>query len=98
VVEQSSKTPSVGPEDRGALLYLLGSSLYFVGREKEAVSPLDAYAGGYADGAFAPYAALLLAKSLAIAGDPARARTVAADGARRWKGTGLEADFSALLK
>jgi hypothetical protein len=41
---------------------------------------------------------LFLARSLAASGDAVRARTVASDGAKRFKGTDLAPDFSAMLQ
>jgi hypothetical protein len=84
------------PDDRGNLLFMLGASLYLVGREKEAVPVLDAFLKGYQAEAYAPYAAVLLARSLAASGDAARSRAVAAAAAARYRGSDVEGDLAAL--
>jgi TolA-binding protein len=86
------------PGQRGSLLFQLGSSYFFLGREKDAVPILREYLAGNADGPFAPYATLLLARSLAASGDGSRARSIAIDAVKKYKGTDLESEFASLLK
>jgi len=86
------------PGERGSLLFQLGSSYYFLGREKEAVPILGEYLADNADGPLAPYATLLLARSLAASGDGTRARSVASDALKKYRGTDLEGEFASLQK
>jgi hypothetical protein len=86
------------PNDRGNLLFMLGSSLYLVGREREAVPVLDAFLKGYQADRYAPYAAVLLARSLAASGDAVRSRAVAAEAAARYRGSDVDAELTALSR
>ena len=86
------------PEERSFLLFQLGSSYFFLGKEKEAVPVLAEYLKDNADAPLAPYATLLLAQSLAASGDATRARSLAGAAAKKYKGTDLEAEFASLQK
>jgi TolA-binding protein len=60
----AGKSSSAGigaPENRAMLLFQLGSSLHFVGNEKQAASVLDAYLSEFPNGQFAQYVNQLLA-------------------------------------
>jgi TolA-binding protein len=94
----SSRTAVGTPGQRGSLLFQLGSSYFFLGREKEAVTVLRAYLSDNDNGPFAPYASLLLARCLVASGDTSRARSIAIVGMKKYKGTDLESEFASLLK
>jgi TolA-binding protein len=95
---QSPGASAGTPEERGSLLFQLGSSYFFLGREKDAVPILREYIAGNPDGPYAPYATLLLARSLLASGDGSRARSIAIDAVKKYKGTDLEGEFASLLK
>jgi tetratricopeptide (TPR) repeat protein len=84
--------------ERASLLFQLGSSFFILGREKDAVPILAEYLVSNADEPLAPYATLLLARSLLASGDGSRARVVAANAAKKYKGTDLEREFASLQK
>ena len=86
------------PDQRSFLLFQLGSSYFFLGKEKEAVPILAEYLKDNPDAPLAPYATLLLTQSLAASGDQARARSLASAAAKKYKGTDLEAEFASLQK
>lgn len=54
--QTGSGAASAAPADREMLLFQLGSSLYLVGREKDAAPVLSAYLREFPDGQFAGYA------------------------------------------
>ncbi|MGD0726667.1 MAG: tetratricopeptide repeat protein [Spirochaetia bacterium] len=85
-------------DQRSFLLFQLGSSYFFLGKEKEAVPVLAEYLADNADAPLAPYATLLLARSLASSGDAGRARSLASAAAKKYKGTDLESEFASLQK
>jgi TolA-binding protein len=89
---------AVSPDQRSFLLFQLGSSYFFLGKEKEAVPVLSEYLADNADAPLAPYATLLLAQSLAASGDGSRARSLASAAAKKYKGTDLESEFASLQK
>jgi TolA-binding protein len=93
-----SRNAAGTPDERGFLLFQLGSSYFFLGKEKEAVPVLGEYLSDNANEPLAPYATLLLARSLAASGDGTRARAVARDAAKKYKGTDLEGEFASLQK
>ena len=97
-LSRSSKTVLGSPGNRGTLLFQLGSSYFLLGREKDAGPVLDTYLDENPDGQYAPYATLLLARSLAAAGDTYRARSIAADAVKKYKGSDLENEFASLAK
>jgi TolA-binding protein len=86
------------PDQRSFLLFQLGSSYFFLGKEKEAVPVLAEYLKDNPDAPLAPYATLLLARSLAASGDGGRARSLAGAAAKKYKGTDLESEFASLQK
>lgn len=86
------------PDQRSFLLFQLGSSYFFLGKEKEAVPVLAQYLADNADAPLAPYATLLLARSLAASGDAGRARSLAVAAAKKYRGTDLESEFVSLQK
>ena len=93
-----SSRDAVTPEQRSFLLFQLGTSYFFLGREKEAVPVLAQYLAENADAPLAPYATLLLARSLAASGDQGRARALAGAAAKKYKGSELESEFASLQK
>jgi TolA-binding protein len=96
---QGTSREAVGTAaERASLLFQLGSSYFFLGREKDAVPILAEYLTHNADGPLAPYATLLLARSLLASGDGNRARSIAIAAAKKYKGTDLESDFASLQK
>jgi tetratricopeptide (TPR) repeat protein len=97
-LSRSSKTATGSPGNRETLLFQLGSSYYLLGREKDAVPVLDAYRAENLDGQYAPYADLLLARSLASAGEAGRSRSIAADAVKKYKGSDLESEFASLAR
>jgi TolA-binding protein len=86
------------PDQRSFLFFQLGSAYFFLGKEKEAVPVLAEYLADNADAPLAPYATLLLARSLAASGDGSRARSLASAAAKKYKGTDLEGEFASLQK
>jgi tetratricopeptide (TPR) repeat protein len=97
-LEAKSRTPLGTPETRGLLLFQLGSSWFLLGKNDAAIPLLGAYVEQNANGPYAPYATLLLSRALAATGDAARSRSIASDGARKYPGSGLDADFAALAR
>jgi tetratricopeptide (TPR) repeat protein len=90
---------SLGTPDARALpLFQLGSSWFLLGKNDAAIPVLNAYLQQNANGPYAPYATLLLSKALAASGDAAKSRAIAIEGARKYSGSGLDADFAALGK
>ena len=85
-------------QNRRMLLFQLGSSQFLLGQEKASIPLFDAYLAERSSDAYEPYAYLFLARALAAAGDAGRARTVAEEASRKYKGTALEGEFTALLK
>ncbi len=84
-------------EARGRmLLFQIGSSYLLLGQESLAIPPLESYMAQRKGEPCDPYAALTLARALAAAGETAKARIVAEEGRRTWRGTALEKEFAAL--
>ncbi len=97
-LEKTSAITLGTPSSRATLLFQLGSSYFLLGQEKQSVPVLDMYLAGNPGGQYAPYATILLARALAATGDAARARSVAADGAARYRGTDFEKELSSLAR
>ncbi len=93
-----SRTAIGSPQNRRMLLFQLASSQYLLGQEKLAIPLFDEYLAERSGDAYEPYAYLLLARALGATGDARRARTVAEEGSRKYRGTALEGEFAALLK
>jgi hypothetical protein len=83
-------------EDGRMLLFQLGSSYVLLGQEKSAIPPLESYMAQRQGDPYEPYAALTLARALAAVGEAAKARAVAEEGRKTWRGTALEKEFAAL--
>jgi len=94
----SAQPPSPSAEHRRLLLFQLGSSWFLLGQERRAVPLFDSLVADRVDDASQPYAYLLLARSLAASGDATRARSVAQEAQKKYRGTDLEKEFSALAK
>jgi tetratricopeptide (TPR) repeat protein len=97
-LENASAAPLPAAAEKRMLLFQLGSSLFLLGQEKAAVPPLEALLAENGGEAYEPYAALLLARALAAAGEAGRSRAVAAQWAKRSPGSPLEAEFAALAR
>lgn len=97
-LEGTSHVPLGAPQERRMLLFQLGSSLFLLGQDKAAVAPLETLLAEKGGEAYEPYAALLLARALAAAGETGKSRTVAAQWAKLSRGSPLEAEFAALAK
>ena len=91
--------PTLGaPNDRAMLVFQLGTSYFLLGKNDAAIPLLKAYATQNPDSLYAPYASVLLARSLSASGDAAGARTVASAAAEKYKGKGLDTEFAAFVK
>lgn len=95
---KASRTPLGTPQNRRMLLFQLASAQYLLGQERVSVPLFDEYLAERSGDAYEPYAYLLLARALSASGDARRARTVAEEASRKYKGTELEGDFAVLLK
>ncbi len=95
---KASRTAVGSPRNRRMLLFQLASSQYLLGQEKLAIPLFDEYLAEKSGDAYEPYASLLLARALAATGDARRARAVAEEGSRKYRGTELDGEFAALLK
>jgi hypothetical protein len=95
---EASNPPPEEAASRSALPFLLGSSWFMLGQEKTALPFLDQYLAQDPQGRYAPYSTLLLAKALASTGNRTRSRSVAVEGARKYKGTDLESEFTTMAQ
>ncbi|MCX7040249.1 MAG: hypothetical protein NT005_14090 [Spirochaetes bacterium] len=95
---KASKTAIGSPQNRRMLLFQLASSQYLLGRDTLSIPLFDEYLAERSGDAYEPYASLFLARALAAAGDARRARNVAEEAVRKYRGTALEGEFAALLK
>lgn len=94
----AAKAPLGSAQNRRMLLFQIGSSHFLLGQDRAAIAPLEAYLAERSGEGYEPYAALMLARALAAAGDAGKARTVAEEAGRVYRGSGLESEFAALLK
>jgi tetratricopeptide (TPR) repeat protein len=97
-LQGKARSPLGTPENRATLLFQLGASWFLLGKNDSAIPFLGAYVEQNADGPYAPYATLLLSRALAATGDAAKSRSVASDGARKYVGKGLDAEFASLAQ
>jgi tetratricopeptide (TPR) repeat protein len=94
----SAQAAPVSSAQRRILLFQLGSSWFFLGQEKRAVPLFDSLVADRVDDDSQPYAYLLLARSLAASGDAVRARSVAQEALKKYRGTALEQELAALAR
>jgi len=95
---QTVESPPGNPRLRQILRFQLGASWFLLGQEKSSIPLFEAYlAEGPAD-EYEPYAYLFLAKALNATGDSKRAKSVAGDAAKKYKGTDIAGEFDSLLK
>jgi tetratricopeptide (TPR) repeat protein len=95
---KASRTAIGSPQNRRMLLFQLASSQYLLGQDMLSIPLFDEYLAEKSGDAYEPYASLFLARALAAAGDAKRARTVAEEALRKYRGTALEGEFASLLK
>jgi hypothetical protein len=95
---KGSRASMGSTQNRRMLLFQLASSQYLLGKERLAIPLLDEYLAEKSGDAYEPYAYLLLSRALGATGDARRARAVAEEGSRKYKGTALDGEFAALLK
>jgi tetratricopeptide (TPR) repeat protein len=94
----SSLITASDPEIRSVVLFQLGASYYFLGRESDAVPVLEELFAEGTGNEYAQYGSVLLVRSLAARGDSVRARDVAEEAAARFRGTGIEQELILLMK
>jgi hypothetical protein len=95
---KGSRASMGSTQNRRMLLFQLASSQYLLGQERLAIPLLDEYLAEKSGDAYEPYAYLLLSRALGATGDARRARAVAEEGSRKYRGTALDGEFAALLK
>ncbi len=86
------------PRTRRTLLFQLGASWYRLGEGKSAVPLFEACVAERAGDEYEPYAYLFLARALSSTGDSRKARAVAEEALRKYKGTDFEGELTSYLK